>query len=157
MLIKTKYFGPIEIKRDAIISFKDGIIGFPEEKEYVLLGQVDINSPFQFLQSITNEHLCFIVIPPFFFRKQYAVDLDEYVIDELKIEDEKDVMIYAIVVVADKLEKSTANLKAPLIINMKSRRAKQIILENTDYKIRHYLFTEMQELNKREVAASCSY
>ena len=38
----------------------------------------------------------------------------------------------------------TANLKAPIIINLKNRLAKQVILHQADYPIRKSIFAELQ-------------
>jgi len=38
----------------------------------------------------------------------------------------------------------TANLKAPVIINMENRTGKQVVTENNDYKVRHYIMEELR-------------
>ena len=37
MKVNTKIFGEIEISEDKVITFQDGIIGFPDLKRFALL------------------------------------------------------------------------------------------------------------------------
>jgi len=53
------------------------------------------------------------------------------------------VVVFTIVVVPDDITKMTANLQGPLIINTNINLAKQIILENKNYKTKHYIIEEM--------------
>ena len=57
MKIKTKIFGEIEISEEKIVTFQDGIIGFPEMKRFALLHDEERGSGagVRFLQSL-DEH-----------------------------------------------------------------------------------------------------
>jgi len=63
--------------------------------------------------------------------------LEEPVVAELVLESENDVLVYSILTVQDPFEKTTANLQAPIIINSKNLRAKQVILHNEQYNTKH--------------------
>jgi flagellar assembly factor FliW len=56
----------------------------------------------------------------------------------------KTAKLFAIVTIPTDPTKMTANLKAPIIINLKHRLAKQVILHEQDYPIRQGIFTELQ-------------
>src|SRR6056297_3577026 len=131
MKLKTTLFGEIEIDKEDIITFKDGLYGFKDEKEFVLLADKD--APFFWLQSVTNPDLDFVVTEPWGFCKDYEFDLTEGVEEELKLEDEDDVLIVNIIVVPENPEDMTMNLKAPIVVNKVQRLAKQIILEDDGY------------------------
>ena len=57
----------------------------------------------------------------------------------LGIKDEKDVLVICLITLGKSLKDSTANLKAPIIINIKNNRGKQLILQDDKYKIKEPL------------------
>ena len=124
---------------EKIIEFKDGIPGFEEYKNYVLVLNEDEENPFHKLQSVEAEELSFLVINPFLIDKNYEFKLKDNTIDALKIESEVDLAVFSIVKVPEKIQDITVNLAAPIVINSKSKLGKQIVLENSNYSIRHKL------------------
>lgn len=124
---------------EKVIHFEHGLPGFLEEKQFVYQLENE-DSPFGYLQSVTNEHLAFIVISPFMFFSDYAIDLPEETVSRLGIESPEDVAIFSIVTLHGELKAATANLLAPVVINLKNLKAEQVILEKTDYTTRHLLF-----------------
>lgn len=141
MKIRTTYFDEIEIDPSHILHFEHGIPGFEEEKQFIVL-PIEENSAFQVLQSIQTEALAFIVTDPYAVTIEYSLDLDEASVHALQIKDENEVAVLTIVSLKDKLANSTVNLKAPIVINMTNKKAKQVILNNDAYAIRHPLSTE---------------
>lgn len=136
MKVTTKYIGEFEINKEQIIYFNNGLPGFTEEKEFVLLPLSD-DGVFLFLQSITNHSLAFITTNPFLLDKEYEFELTVDDQEMLNIEDSKDVFVQVIVTLKETLEESTANLKAPLIIN--GKQGKQVILHG-NYNQKHKFF-----------------
>ncbi|MEN1967319.1 flagellar assembly protein FliW [Lentibacillus sp. N15] len=132
MNIQTKYFGEIEVEESKRIQFPAGLPGFLEETEFMLL-DLPGNSVFQLLQSLKTPTTAFVVTNPHHFYKEYTVNLDDSIIEALRITNEQDVAILVIVTLASPLEQSTLNLKAPVVINVTSRYGKQYILNTTDY------------------------
>ncbi len=137
--INTKYHGVLEIKEDKLIYFPKGIPGFPDEHDFLLVPLPD-NDSFQILQSAKTSDIAFVVVNPFFFFNDYDFSIEDTVIELLKIDDEKDVIVLSILTVQDPFEQTTANLQAPIIINMNKRLGKQVILNNTNYRTKHELF-----------------
>ena len=149
MKVKTRDFGEIEVSEDKIIHFEDGIPGFEEEKEFIILFDEDKDNPFHQLQSVNNQYLSFIIINPFEIFKDYDIEIPQTAVDKLQIENPEDVLIYSIVVVPEDIRKMTANLLGPIIINHKERLGKQVILEDSRYSTKHYIFAQnMQEEGK---------
>ncbi|WP_110112534.1 flagellar assembly protein FliW [Bacillus sp. CGMCC 1.16541] len=138
MNIKTKYHGSMEVKKQDILHFHDGLPGFVEEKTFIVLPLGDDNV-FYFLQSTQTPNLGFVITNPFLFFKEYDFELDTSHLQKLEIKDEEHVAVYTILTMTDQIEQSTANLQAPIVINTKTNKAKQIILTNTSYKTKHSL------------------
>lgn len=139
MIIQTKYFDEIEINKEEVFHFKQGLPGFPDEKELVLLPLGD-DSPFLVLQSIHTPALGFITISPFTVKNDYEIKLPEHAIEFLQIMREKDVELINIVTLNEPFQSSTVNLLAPIVMNRQNRQAKQVVLNDKDLDIRHPLF-----------------
>ncbi|MBT2678860.1 flagellar assembly protein FliW [Bacillus sp. ISL-35] len=141
MKINTMYHGEVEINE--ILTFEKGIPGFVEEKQFALLPLSD-DEFYYVLQSVSTPGLAFVLTNPFHFMKEYDFQLEEGAVEELSLESEKDVTVYSILTVQDPFEKTTANLQAPIIINLKNRKAKQVVLHNEQYKTKHPIFEKAE-------------
>lgn len=144
MIIETKHFNNVEINDNDIITFVEGIIGFEDNKRYVVLGNPEDDSPFKWLQSVDDKDLCFVIIPPCCFRKEYDFIIPEDTGEKLELKEDKDILIYSIVVIPEDISKMTANLKAPVIVNAANNRAEQIVLEDDRYSLKHYILEELK-------------
>ncbi|NNU84991.1 flagellar assembly protein FliW [Geobacillus sp. BMUD] len=140
MKVRTKYHGEIDIAEQDIVRFPHGLPGFANEKRFVLLPLAD--TPFVILQSVETPALGFVLIEPFSYFPSYEFELDEATVEQLEIESERDVAVYVILTVADPFHETTANLQAPVVINVRQRTGKQVILTNTAYKTKHRLFPD---------------
>ncbi len=143
MILKTRYFGELDIKESDIIGFSRGLPGFETVKQYVLINNEEENSPFKWLQSVDNPRLAFVLINPFAVKRDYEIKLDDETLKELGIMSEADVEVYSIVVVPEDMNKMTMNLQAPVIINGRTRKGKQLILDTDRYGVRHYVLEEL--------------
>ena len=142
--VQTAYMGEIEIKASNILTFEHGLPGFEDENEFVLL-ELDENSAFFILQSLKTKALAFIITHPSYVTISYCFDLDEATVHALSIQQENEVDVYAIVTLKETLAQSTINLKAPIIVNTTNNKAKQVILNDEQFKIRHPLSIESQK------------
>ena len=130
MKITTKFLGEVEIDHEDIITFPEGIPGFSDSKQFVLL-PLDQDLPLALLQATENAELGFIVAYPFAFKPDYAFDLSMEDSELLSVEREEDLITYAIVTLKEKLSDSTMNLLAPVVINMKKKIGKQLVLSDS--------------------------
>ncbi|ANX13694.1 hypothetical protein ABE41_016925 [Fictibacillus arsenicus] len=137
MIIHTKFEETIEVDEKDIIHFEQGLPGFEDEKNFVLIPME--GTPFSTLQSVSTRELAFFTTNPFLFFKEYDFEIIKSVQEYLRIKDVSDVMIQVILTIHEPLEKSTANLQAPLVINYKENLAKQVVLLDTTYGTRHEL------------------
>ena len=146
MKIKTPYLGEVEFKKEDIIVFEKGLYGFEEKQEFILINLNDPDFPFNWLQSIDDENLSFILTSPFLFVDNYEFDLPDIVADSLKINEPKEALIFSVVVLNEYLKESTMTLQAPIVINRKTNKGRQIILEE-NYKLKYQFLNKKEEGN----------
>ena len=120
------------------ILFEKGIPGFETYKNFNI-NTLDQNSKFYEIVSKDDNNIGFISISPFEVKADYEIDLSDEIIDELDIKDPNDVLILCLVTLGRTLNESTVNLKAPIIINIKNNKGKQLILQDDKYKIKEPL------------------
>lgn len=137
MQINTTNFGEIEFEPNQVIQFPEGLPGFREEKEFVLLNNYDTEEPvpFMWLQAAKNPELALVVAIPFFLKPTYEIELPEDVVNRLKIKEAAQVGVYTICKVTDQLEDLTFNLASPIIINAETHVGEQVVLLDTPYSI----------------------
>ncbi|MCA2959118.1 MAG: flagellar assembly protein FliW [Silvanigrellales bacterium] len=152
MKVQTSRFGEIEVDDADIITLPEGLIGFPELVRYVLLDH-DTDSPFKWLQSIDDGAMAFVVITPLTFRPDYTVEVTEEEIAVLKLENAEDAVISVIVTIPMDPKKMSANLKAPLVFNLKNRTGKQVIVKDAQYQTKHFIMEEIKKYAKKDVQA----
>ena len=143
--VTTTRFGDIEVNESDVIELPAGLIGFPDLKKYILLDH-DKESPFKWLQSLDDGAIAFVLINPLLFKPDYTVEVTEAEVSDLTIQAEEDAVISVIVTMPSNPQNMTANLKAPLVFNLKNRKGKQVILNHGDYTTRHNI---MEEVRKR--------
>ncbi len=149
MILKTKSFGEIDVQNDRIIDFHSSIPGFPDSKRYILIYESEDPSEnlFCWLQSVDEPDIAFAVLDSSKALNNYNPVIDENELGELKNTNEEDLLVYNIVVIPDNIEKMTANLKAPVLIDSNKRIGKQVIADNDDYLIKHYIIEEIRSRN----------
>ncbi|MDB9823451.1 flagellar assembly protein FliW [Deltaproteobacteria bacterium] len=137
--IKTTRFGEIEIDESRVIHFSEGLLGFPEYKDYIILEHAP-GSPFRWLQSITDSGLAFVITNPFLIKSDYLENLssDQEALFSHYANDE--IMVFALVTIPHgKAKNATINLLGPIVIDPESGNARQVILANSGYNHRHLL------------------
>ncbi len=137
MIINTTNFGEIEVSKEKVITFDEGLPGFEEEKEFLLVNNYDTEDPvpFMWLQATKNPDLALVVAIPFFLRPTYEVEIPEEALKNLEIREPGDVAVYSVVKIQDKVEDMTFNLLSPIIINGKNHKGMQLIQDNVKYKV----------------------
>ncbi|WP_100405456.1 flagellar assembly protein FliW [Bacillus solitudinis] len=149
MKIETKYTGMLKISEEQVIKFEKGIPAFEEETHYVLL-PFDAETPFFVLQSIKTVEVAFIVVNPFQFVPEYQVKLPDSTIEQLAIEKEEEVATFVMLTVRDPFNETTANLQAPVIINALKQKGKQLLMSDSSYKTKHWIFDKQPAAAKEE-------
>lgn len=138
LTIKNVNFGILHVQNSQKIEFPEGLFGFETYHNFYLV-DVEI-SPFLLLQEEKNEHIGFIVCDPFLFFDDYEFDLDDITLEKLGIKDKNDILILTIITLSNKIEEITANLLGPLVINRKTHKGIQYIINTDKYSTKHKLF-----------------
>lgn len=133
MNINTKYFGELSYTQEEIITFANGIFGFEENKQYLLIRFEEENSGLLCLQNLEDMNLAFIVVNPFCFSGDYAPQLPEKELEKIGSPATEAILCYNICVFNEDMKKSSVNLRCPLLINGDSRQAIQVVLEDERY------------------------
>ena len=105
--------------------------------------------PFYWLQSQDVAEIAFVLINPQIFRSDYKLDVDEEELQEINIKSPDDILCFAIVTIPENPAKMTANLQGPIIINKRTREARQSISRNPKWKIRHPILEELMAVGQK--------
>ena len=143
MTVKTR-FGEMDINEKDIIKFPNGIYGFEEIKEYVIL-KMEKDSPFIWMQAIKDGDLAFVLIDPRIFTEDYVLDVSEEDLNIIEMGSDQDIADYAIVTIPETVEEMTANLQGPILINVKKQLGVQGISLRDDYTVRHSILDRKSE------------
>lgn len=142
MKVATDRFGVIDVDESTIFTFVKPIIGFNNDKEYILV-EYDENSPFKWLQSINSSDLAFPVAFANSFNIDYTFTLSDEDAKAIELENVEDLLVLNIVNIPYKHpENATMNLLSPIVMNFSNKKAMQAILANSNFPSRHPLFPE---------------
>ncbi|MCK4660494.1 MAG: flagellar assembly protein FliW [Phycisphaerae bacterium] len=136
MLLETSRFGQLEVDDQRLITFPEGILGFPKTKVYALV-QTGENSGFYWLQAVDRADLAFVVCDPRLFVADYRVPIRREEMRVLGVKAPSDAQVFVIVNKVDEL--LTGNLQGPLVVNVTTREGKQLVLSDKRYSTRHPL------------------
>lgn len=140
MKVITERFGEIEISEDRIFEFVLPIIGFNELKKFIIL---DLNKDnfFKWLQSVEDPELAFPIVSVYSMNVDYTLNLQDNVVEALKIQNAESVLVMNIASIPqDNPQGTTLNLLAPLVFNIDTHLAGQVILSGSGYDISFPLF-----------------
>ncbi len=143
MTLVTRHFGEISIDESRLLNFNSGLPGFEHLKRFALLSEKDegTGSPFYWLQSTEDPSVAFVMMDVIKMYPEYNPLVDKDRIEgELGSYNPDNFFIYNIANIPENVSDTTVNLKAPIVINDDSKKAMQIICDNDDYSVRHYLF-----------------
>ena len=152
MTLQGTRFGKIEYAKSDLIHIPEGMIGFEKFSKFVVV-HLNEGSPYRWLQSIQEPKLAFLVSVPESFIADYAPEITNEQAESLGLTPETPHLILVTTTIpAGKPELATANLAAPVVINLETRKAKQVILEDEAYTIRYSIFSGQQEVAKLAAA-----
>lgn len=142
MLVKTKYFGEINLSEDKIITMERGMFGFEEYKKYTILydSEKEGRPNVSWLQSVEEPGLAFPVINPLVVKEDYNPVVEDELLKGLGEITEENIVILLLLTVPQDAIQMTANLKAPIIINADTRKGAQVVVENEEYEIKYRIY-----------------
>ena len=143
MIIQTGRFGQLTISNEDLIQIPQGIMGFPNLTRFCLVDPAD-DTLILWLQSLEDAQIAFPVLEPKVFRPDYAARLSAAELRELKLENISQSTVFSILTIPADVTQMTANLKAPLVINLKDQIARQVVLQENEYSVKHLIFKELK-------------
>jgi flagellar assembly factor FliW len=145
MIINTSRFGVVEIDDGKVIGFPGGLPGFPDLRGMVLISEDDaMEGDFMWMQSVDFPDIAFAIVNVYSIMPDYNPMAEREDLDDLGEVASDNLAIFNIVTIPEDVTKMTVNLRAPIVINHDTSIGKQIILNNEDYHIRHYVFDELK-------------
>ena len=131
MTIRTGQFGEIEVSEDTLLTFPTGLVGFPAVQQFVVLDVAE-DCQYQWFQALTEPDLAFVIIDIHLLDPEFQAEVSDEALAELEISQTDPVLILAVVTIpSGEPEKATANLRAPLVVNLRTRKGKQVILHES--------------------------
>ena len=150
MTIQTHRFGALEVPDDKIITMERPILGFERLHRFCLV-EMDELAPFMWLQSVEDPKVAFMVMNPVTLFPDYRININSMEIAELEVADVRSVETYVVVTFSDRPEEISANLQGPILINGENKKAKQLVLVNSQYHVKHSLLRAAEEISTEPV------
>lgn len=144
MVINTSRFGRVELQDHDVLTFPEGLLGFADLRQFVLLDD-PTDEIFAWLQSCEASHIAFPVLEPELFIESYKATLTKSDLEALKLPTQDKARYFSIVTIPDDPTQMTANLKAPIVVNVTNRIARQCVLQDNHLAIREPIFSKLQQ------------
>jgi flagellar assembly factor FliW len=154
MNISSQRFGALEIGEEQVLQFPEGLVGFPNEREFVLIPH-NSTGFLAWLQSTRSPAVALPVVSAHAFGSKYPDVSIEPATSALGLGEESDDVALMVVLSAPQGQPATVNLLAPILVNVSTRRGAQIILEGSRFSTRELFIREQEpELPKAAQAAA---
>lgn len=146
MKISTRIFGEIEIADEKIITFDNGIIGFPDMKRFTLLHDEEKGTGvgIRFLQSIDEPGFAMPVLDPLIVKADYDPEVDDELLLSAGNLNEENILVLVTVSIPSDLTKMSVNLQGPIVINVEEHKACQIIVDGNLYPVKFPIYEILQ-------------
>ena len=148
MKITTKLFKEIEVDESKLINFPQGIIGFPELTDFLLVHDSDSDGGIRWMQSIQEPAFAMPVIDPLAVVSDYNPTVEDELlkgIGELKTEN---TLVLVTITVPKDIKQMTVNLQAPFVINADTRMAAQVIVDSDKYPVRFPIYDILEKMKE---------
>ena len=144
MKINTTRFGELEVDKKDIIEFTEGLLGFENLKKFFIVDPGD-QTLILWLQSIDDASTAFPIIEPKIFQPIYMVKLLPVELNSLALENLQNASVYTVLTIPQNVTEMSANLKAPIIINNKTKNARQIVLQDSKLEVRFKMYMDLKK------------
>lgn len=141
MEVNTRDFGLVQVDEEAIYEFPEGVYGFETDKRFAVIEKtIEEDVSLLYLQSLENTIPCFLVFDPTKYYPSYTPEIAREDLAEFGTTDVEDLIFLVIATIPDSVKELSMNIKSPIVLDPKTKKAKQIILKNTDYAVRYQPF-----------------
>ena len=127
MEVTTSRFGKLQIATSDILLFDEGLIGLRNCRRWVVLADAQ-NAALGWLQSIDDGDAALGVVSPRRFVPDYRLRVSRQDLEPLGLAAAEDAQI--VVILSRHAEGLSLNLRAPLVINVETRRGRQVIAKD---------------------------
>jgi flagellar assembly factor FliW len=139
--IGTKYFGTLPCSEESIFDFPLGLPAFEDEEGFALIEPPEV-APLVFLQSMARPGLCFAAFPVLLVDLGYQLGIAPEDLEELGLDAARQPALGSEVIVLALLSmhgefRATANLMAPVVLHLATRRGLQAIRRDSRYSHEH--------------------
>ena len=146
MLIKTKFFGEVDLPEEKIITFNRGLIGLTDYKKFTILYDCEKEeSNVSWQQCVEEPTLALPVIKPWIVKEDYNPVVEDELLNHLGELTEDNLVLLLTMTVPTDIKQMSVNLKAPIVINADTRKGAQIICENQDYEVKYKVYDVLKE------------
>lgn len=128
--VSSRRFGDFKVPVDRTLRFAQGLVGFPTLHRFVILDHRP-GSPFKWMLCVDDPEMGFAVVDPAYLVGDYAPSL-ETVARHLGAE-VADLGLFVIVTIPADPTAMTVNLLAPVVVDLRTRNARQVVLEGSRY------------------------
>ena len=151
MLVKTKYFGEVDLPEEKIVTLERGLVGFDDYKKYTILYDSEKEeSSIAWFQSVDEPTLALPVINPTLIKEDYNPQVEEELLKDLGELTDENLVVFLVMTVPEDLKQMSVNLMAPIIINADTRKGAQVIVENPEYEIRYKIYDILSAKKEQE-------
>lgn len=145
MLVKTKFFGEIDLPEEKIVTLERGLIGLEQYKKYTILYDCEKEEAnISWFQSLEEPTLALPVIKPWLVKEDYNPVVEDELLTDLGDLTEENLIILLTMTVPEDIKQMSVNLMAPIIINADTRKGAQIVVENADYEVKYKIYDILQ-------------
>jgi len=141
--LNTTRFGELEVDKKDIIVFKEGLLGFESLKKFFIVDPGD-QTLILWFQSAEDPATAFPILEPKIFNPDYIVKLLPAELISLELETINAASVYTILTIPKNVQEMSANLKAPIVINNKTKIARQIVLQDSKLEVRCSMYKELK-------------
>ncbi|MCI5821432.1 MAG: flagellar assembly protein FliW [Lachnospiraceae bacterium] len=152
MRVETRLFGEIDIEEDKIITFPNGLVGFPDMKKFTIIYDEDKpgKNGIIWFQSLDEPQFAMPVMEPNAVVPDYNPTVNDELLTPLGKLTEDNLYVLVSVTVPKDITKMSVNLKGPIVINTDTLLANQIVVED-DVQVRFPIY-EILKAKKEEKA-----
>ncbi len=128
--------GTLEVDESTVIELPVGLPGFPTARRVVILDADDVGAYCR-LQIVGMPSVSFLAVAPVFFFADYVPEIPDDEAIALDIRGDDDAQLLCLVTIDG--DDITANLMAPIVLNVRTRVARQVVLHDQQWGLREPL------------------
>ncbi len=152
MKVHTTRFGTLDVEESSILKMPRGLLGLEDYTEYIII-QHRPDTCFRWLQSVQEPGLAFVLVDPSEFFTNYEIEISDADAEKLQLEKAEDAVVLSIVTIGENGQNVTANLAAPIVINIHNLVGMQVVLQDPRYTVKHPLVEYRDKEETQEDAA----